>query len=99
MPATTIKSGRPCFIAELDFENDGGLEELRYRFFEVCDTFHYREIMSLSRALGVHPGTVQNWKYKQTFPDIQIVAQIIDWDKKGRPMKKIPPWQGAAEMY
>jgi len=98
MAIAITKSGRPAFFAELNFANDGELE-LRDRFYNICSSFRYREIMALSRALGVAPFTVERWKYKMTFPSWYVALQVIDWVKRGKPMRKVPPWQSAADMF
>ena len=98
MAVAVVKSGRPCLVAEIDFQTDSEIE-LRDKFYKVCSSFHYQEIMALSRALGMSPSTVENWKYKITFPSWYIALQVIDWDERGKPMKKVPPWQSAADMF
>jgi hypothetical protein len=98
MALAIAKSGRPCFVAVINFETDSELE-LRDKFYNVCVTFHYREVMALSRAFGVNPDTVECWKYKVQFPNWYIALQVIDWDERGRPMKQVPPWQSAADMF
>lgn len=98
MVVAISRSGRPSFVAEIDFANDGELE-LRDKFYAICSTFHYREVMALSRALGIAPFTAERWKYKMTFPSWYVAMQIIDWDRRGRPMKLVPPWQSAADMF
>lgn len=98
MAVAISKSGRPCLVAVIKFETDSELE-LRDKFHKICGTFHYQEIMALSRALGVVPATVECWKYKVQFPSWYVALQVIDWDERGRPMKKVPPWQSAADMF
>lgn len=54
--------------------------------------------MGLSRALGRHPRTVEAWKYKEKMPRWYVVMEVIDWDKRGRPLKLEAPCQSAADM-
>lgn len=79
------KRGRPYFVADIPFENDTKLQLLD-DFYKVTATFRYRDIMALSRCLSVHPSTVENWKYKVTFPRWDIAVDVIEWAKRGKPM-------------
>lgn len=63
-------------------------------FYSVCATFHYRETMAVSNALGVTPRTVRNWKYHKTLPDYEIVCAVIDWVNQGKPVRNVPQSQG-----
>jgi hypothetical protein len=58
-------------------------------FYRTCSTFQYREIMALSRVFGISDRTVRAWKYKENFPRYEIVKQVIDWVKRGKPVKKV----------
>jgi hypothetical protein len=88
MVMTTARIGRTYFVAKINFENDRKLELLD-EFYRVCSTFHYREVMALSRALGISDRTIRAWKYKETFPRWDIAVEVIDWVKRGKPMEKI----------
>jgi len=77
MVMTTARIGRPYFVAKINFKNDRELG-LRDEFYKVCATFHYREIMALSRALQISDRTVRAWKYKETFPRWDIALAVID---------------------
>ena len=98
MVVAIVKRGRPHLVAEINFETDSELE-LRDQFYSVCATFHYQEIMALSRALGMSSNAIERWKYKLNFPSWYVSLQVIDWDQRGRPMRKVPPWQSAADMF
>ena len=98
MVVTIPKRGRPCSVAEINFAVDDEIE-LRERFYEACSGLRYREIMALSRALGVGSSTVEKWKYCITFPSWYVALRVIDWFKRGKPMKEIPPWQSAVDMF
>jgi hypothetical protein len=80
--------GRPCAVAEIDFDNDRKLKLLD-EFYYACANLNYLEIMALSRALGVWPSTVKNWKYKITLPRWDIAIDVIEWVRQGKPMKKV----------
>jgi len=94
MAVAIRRAGRPHYVAVMDYSNDA---EVRFReeFYRACADFHYREIMALSRALGVDVNTVERWKYKLNFPSWYVAYLIIDWVKRGKPMKKVPPWESA----
>ncbi|HUW46816.1 MAG TPA: hypothetical protein VMW50_13585 [Dehalococcoidia bacterium] len=98
MALAIAKRGRPYSVAEINFATDSEVK-LRMRFYAACSDFHYREIMALSRALGMSSSTVENWKYKITFPSWYIAIQVIDWVKRGKPMREVPPWQSAVDMF
>jgi len=88
MALGTARCGRPYAVAEIPFQNTrkvGLLEE----FYSVCSAFHYREIMAVSRALGVQPFTVERWKYKMTFPRWDIAIDVIEWANQGKPIRKV----------
>ena len=77
--------GRPRFVAQI-VATDLALPYL-YSFYQACETFHYRDVMALSRALGVHPRTIEAWKYREKRPSFEKMLEVIAWDKAGRPMK------------
>jgi hypothetical protein len=57
------RTGRPCFVADIPFDNDRKLELLD-EFYKVCNTFHYRDMMAVSRAFNISDRTIRRWKYK-----------------------------------
>lgn len=77
--------GRPYYAADIPFKNERRVAFL-HEFYKVTATLNYREIMALSRTLRVHPSTVQNWKYRVTFPKWDIAVDVIAWVKRGKPM-------------
>lgn len=91
------KSGRPCLVADIDFSKDIELN-LWDQFYDACSEFHYAEIMGLSRAYGISRSTVENWKYKKTFPRKGRAQQVLDWVNNGKPMKKVSPGQATSAM-
>jgi len=97
MAVSCSRAGRPCLVADIDFSKD---TELAFwdRFYEVCADFRYAEVMGVSRALGVSARTVENWKYKLTFPRKGIAQQVIDWVEQGKPMKRVLPGQTVSDM-
>ena len=98
MATAIAKRGRPYLIPEVAAISDKRLR-LYDAFYRVCASFHYREIYGWARLLGVHPFTVERWKYKMTFPGDHIAQQIIDWDGDGRPWKKVEVWKGTSGMF
>ena len=97
MAPGVARCGRPYAVAEIPFQNDrkvGLLEE----FYGVCSTFHYLEIMAVSRALGVQPFTVERWKYKMTFPRWDIAIDVIEWVNRGKPIRKVSQSESPAGM-
>lgn len=97
MVVAIAKRGRPHFVAEINLKTDDELE-LRDKFDNACAGLNYREIMALSRALGVGSSTVEKWKYGITFPSWYIALRVIDWFRRGKPMREEAPWQSAADM-
>ncbi len=98
MPLGTARCGRPYAVAVIPFRNDrkvGLLDE----FYDTCSTFHYREIMAVSRAFGVHQSTVEKWKYKLTFPRWDIAVDVIEWAKQGRPIRMVSQSQTLVNMF
>ena len=88
MAAFGNKSGRPYYVANIPFNNDRKMAFMD-RFYKITATFHYREIMALAHAFNVSPVTIQNWKYKTTFPRWEIAYDVIDWYRRGKPMDKV----------
>lgn len=98
MALGTARAGRPYAVAEIPFQNErkvGLLEE----FYDACSTFHYREIMAVSRALGVTPVTVGNWKYKTTFPRWDMAVDVIEWVKQGKPIRLVSQSETPSSMF
>lgn len=80
--------GRPYYEADIPFQNETKVQFLS-QFYKVTAKFHYRDIMALSRKLGVHPSTVERWKYQVTFPRWDIAIDVIEWAKRGKPMNLV----------
>ena len=91
------KGGRPYVVAVMPFQNDRKVE-LVNEFWGVCGSFHYREIMAVSRALGVQPHTVERWKYKMTFPRWDVAVDVIEWVNRGKPIRMERPSQTPASV-
>lgn len=91
------KRGRPRFVATLPFMADSELK-FRDKFYGICATFKYREVMALSRALGICPRTIETWKYKERMPNFYTAMQVIEWNDRGRPMEQVPPCLHTADM-
>lgn len=97
MLLTTAHPAPPRYIAELDFIHDASIA-LRDEFYTACAAFRYRETVALSRALNIHPRTVQSWRYKERMPNWYIANLIIDWVKQGKPMRQVPYNEGKGIM-
>lgn len=92
------KRGRPYFVADIPFNNDTKMQ-LLHDFYKVTAKFRYRDIMALRRCLSVHPSTVENWKYKVTFPRWDIAVDVIDWAKRGKPMYLVHQRNKVVDMF
>ena len=88
MAPFSSKRGRPYYVANIPFRNDRKLAFMD-RFYKITATFHYREIKALAHAFNVSPVTIQNWKYKTTFPRWEIAYDVIDWYRRGKPVDKV----------
>jgi len=97
MAVPISRAGRPHYVAVVDFSNDAEIA-FREEFYRACADFHYREITALSRALGVCNTTILNWKYKFSFPSWYVAYLVIDWVRRGKPMKRVHPWESAADI-
>jgi hypothetical protein len=86
MAVTCLRGGRPYAVAEINFDNDRKLQLLN-EFYNVCNSFNYRDMMALSRALGVCFVTVARWKYKITFPRWDTAIDVIEWVNCGKPIR------------
>jgi hypothetical protein len=83
---TVNRGGRPRYVAVIDESKD--LAQPYYdTFYEICNTFKYRDIMALSRALGIHASTVEKWKYRKSMPAFATYLYVIEWVRLGKPMK------------
>jgi len=82
--------GKPCVVAVIPFRNERKVS-LVSEFYDTCETFRYPEIYALSRALRISTSTVENWKYKITFPRWDIAIDVIEWVRNGKPMVKMSP--------
>ena len=98
MTVACVRAGRPCLVADINHSNDKELE-FWDRFYKACSNFRYAEIMALSRALGVSSRTVENWKYKLTFPRKGMAQQVIDWVDNNKPMKQVRPFSESFDMF
>jgi len=93
MAAATVNAGgRPCVVAVIPFRNARKMALLN-EFYDTCAAFRYPEIMALSRALRIQPSTVENWKYKITFPRWDIAVDVIECVRDGKPMVRMSPSQ------
>jgi len=97
MALGTARGGRPCVVAVIPFNNARKVGLLQ-EFYAVCASFHYPEIMAVSRALRIHYTTVEKWKYRQSFPRWDIAVDVIEWNKNGKPMVRISPSETPANM-
>jgi hypothetical protein len=88
MAISLKRPGRPCLVAVINFSGDPDYP-FWDEFYKVCSSFHYAEIMALSRAFGLSPRTVENWKYRISFPRNGIAQQVVAWVEQGKPMKKV----------
>ena len=80
-------TGRPYPLAEIPFLN--ARMSILDEFYSVCSTFRHRELVAVSRCLGVHYVTVQRWKYKMTFPSYETVVSVLEWEKRGKPIRMV----------
>lgn len=87
------RRGRPRFVAQTSSKD----LVLPYydSFYNACETLKYREIMALSRALGVHSRTVEAWKYKEKRPGFKRMLEVLAWIEAGKPMELQPSSQEA----
>jgi len=92
MALATVGRGRPCAVAEIPFSNDRKVRLLE-EFYGICSTFHYPEIMAVSRGLRVTPNTVERWKYRLSFPRWDIAVDVIEWVRQGKPVRMVSPSQ------
>ena len=97
MALPTVGRGRPCAVAEIPFSNARKVDLIE-EFYRVCSTFHYPDIMAVSRGLRVSRNTVERWKYGLSLPRTwDIAIDVIEWVKLGKPKRYVPPSLG--KMY
>jgi len=84
--------GRPHLVAIVPFNPEEKMALLD-RFYSVCRTFKYQEIVQLSRGMGLTTRTIESWKYGQTFPRYDIALAVIAWDQQGRPAERRLPYR------
>lgn len=58
-------------------------------FHKICSAFHYRDVVALSRALGLSDKTISGWKYCRSKPALPMVLSVIKWGNQGKPMQKM----------
>jgi len=97
MALATVGRGRPCAVAVIPFSNARKVKLLE-EFYGICATFHYPEIVAVSRGLRVSQNAVERWKYGLSFPRWDIAVDVIEWDKKGRPIVMVPPSEVSTKM-
>ena len=79
--------GRPYYVADIPFENDRQIALLD-EFYSIAKRLQYRDIVALARAFGVTERTVYAWHYGERFPRYDIMIDVIEWAKRGKPMRK-----------
>lgn len=79
--------GRPVYVADIPFENDRQMVLLD-EFYSIAKRLRYRDIVALARALGMTERTVYAWHYGERFPRYDIMIDVIEWAKRGKPMRK-----------
>ena len=89
VPLRGSRRGRPPYVAQLDLVHDPALE-FYTSFYTVCESFRYRDIMALSRALGISASAIEKWKYGQRMPRIGTALTVLDWVSQGKPMTTQP---------
>lgn len=68
-------------------------------FRKACRTFRYRDIMALSRSLGVHRRTIERWRYCEAMPEIPVALTVLGWVEQGKPMRKPIPIKRGRPPY
>jgi len=79
--------GRPVYVADIPFENDRQMV-LFDEFYRIAKRLSYRDIVALARAFGMTERTVYAWHYGERFPRYDIMIDVIEWAKRGKPMRK-----------
>ena len=65
------------------------IDDMWNDFHKICSTFHYRDVVALSRALGLSDKTISGWKYCRSKPALPMVLSVIKWGNQGKPMRKM----------
>jgi hypothetical protein len=97
MAIGSIRRGRPCYVARINLDTDTKLA-LIDSFYGACAGFHYQDVVQLSRALGIYPGTINKWKYKMQFPHWSTALAVIEWVKQGKPKDEVSRIQDAPSL-
>jgi hypothetical protein len=79
--------GRPYYVADIPFENDRQIALLT-EFYSIAKRLCYRDIVALARAFSMTERTVYAWHYGERFPRYDIMIDVIEWAKRGKPMRK-----------
>ena len=79
--------GRPVYVADIPFENDRQMVLLD-EFHSIAKRLHYRDILALARAFGMTERIVYAWHYGEPFPRYDVMIDVIEWVKRGKPMRK-----------
>lgn len=79
--------GRPYYVADIPFENDRRIALLT-EFYNITKKLHYRDIVALARAFNMTERTIYAWHYGERFPRYDIMMDVIEWAKRGKPMRK-----------
>lgn len=94
---TVAKGGRPYPVALIPFQNSRKVALLA-EFYDTCATFHYPEMMALSRALRISDRTIRRWKYQESFPRWDIAVDVIEWVRRGKPIIMQSPSETVSNM-
>ena len=98
MAWTKAGPGRPYPMADIPFRLVSD-SSIRGEFYDVCRTFHYNDIVAISRALRVTERTVWGWKYQEKFPKYyEMAIDVVDWVKRGKPIVMMSPPQSIVGM-
>lgn len=79
--------GRPYYVADIPFENDRRIALLT-EFYNITKKLDYRDIVALARAFNMTERTIYAWHYGERFPRYDIMMDVIEWVKRGKPMRK-----------
>lgn len=79
--------GRPYYVADIPFKVDRKIALLN-EFYGVAKRLCYREIVALARAFNISKRTVYAWHYGERFPRYEIMLDVIEWAKNGKPLRK-----------
>lgn len=73
-------------------------DELQERFVRAIRTLTHSDCLYISRTLGVHWYSINNWRDRNIMPrDLHSIFSIIEWVENGKPTEKIDdeemiPW-------